>query len=113
MPQRAGSAPTPAACAAASTRPRACWAIRASCSSTSRPPAWDPEKREDLWRTIQSLAADGCTVLLTTPYLEEADALADEITVIDHGSVIAHDTPAGLKHLAGGRSPASSREIRP
>ncbi|MGC0143334.1 ATP-binding cassette domain-containing protein [Pseudactinotalea sp. Z1732] len=63
----------------------------------------DPGKREDLWRTIRSLAADGCTVLLTTQYLEEADALADEITVIDHGSVIAHDTPAGLKHLVGGQ----------
>jgi oleandomycin transport system ATP-binding protein len=42
-------------------------------------------------------------VLLTTQYLEEADALADEITVIDHGRVIAHDTPDGLKHHIGGQ----------
>jgi oleandomycin transport system ATP-binding protein len=64
----------------------------------------DPGKREDLWAIIRSLADDGATVLLTTQYLEEADALADEITVIDHGRVIAHDTPAGLKQLVGGRT---------
>ncbi len=64
----------------------------------------DPGKREDLWRTIRALADDGRTVLLTTQYLEEADALADEITVIDHGRVIAHDTPAGLKQLVGGQT---------
>ena len=42
---------------------------------------------------VRALVGDGSTVLLTTQYLEEADALADEITVIDHGQVIAHDTP--------------------
>jgi oleandomycin transport system ATP-binding protein len=42
-------------------------------------------------------------VLLTTQYLEEADALADEITVMDHGRVIAHDTPQGLKRVLGGQ----------
>ena len=64
----------------------------------------DPGKRDDLWRTIRALVADGRTVLLTTQYLEEADALADEITVMDHGRVVARDTPAGLKQLAGGRT---------
>jgi len=64
----------------------------------------DPGKREELWQTIRSLADDGTTVLLTTQYLEEADALADEITVIDHGRVIAHDTPAGLKQQVGGQT---------
>lgn len=64
----------------------------------------DPGKRDDLWRTIRDLAEDGRTVLLTTQYLEEADALADEITVIDHGRVVAHDTPAGLKQRTGGRT---------
>jgi len=63
----------------------------------------DPGRREELWRTIRSLADDGTTVLLTTQYLEEADALADEITVIDDGRVIAHDTPAGLKQQVGGQ----------
>jgi oleandomycin transport system ATP-binding protein len=47
--------------------------------------------------------ADGATVLLTTQYLDEADALADEITVIDRGRVIAHDTPDGLKRHIGGQ----------
>ncbi|GAA4432800.1 daunorubicin resistance protein DrrA family ABC transporter ATP-binding protein [Georgenia halophila] len=61
----------------------------------------DPRKRDDMWDTVRSLTASGVTVLLTTQYLEEADALADEIAVIDHGRVIAHDTPAGLKQTAG------------
>ncbi|HET7304646.1 MAG TPA: ATP-binding cassette domain-containing protein [Segeticoccus sp.] len=62
----------------------------------------DPAKREDMWGVVRSLVDDGSTVLLTTQYLEEADALADEITVIDHGRVIAHDTPDGLKRVVGG-----------
>jgi oleandomycin transport system ATP-binding protein len=62
----------------------------------------DPAKREDMWGVVQNLVLDGSTVLLTTQYLDEADALADEITVIDHGRVIAHDTPEGLKHRVGG-----------
>jgi oleandomycin transport system ATP-binding protein len=63
----------------------------------------DPAKREDMWDVVRRLVGDGSTVLLTTQYLEEADALADEITVIDHGSVIAHDTPDGLKRIVGGQ----------
>ncbi|HEY7007956.1 MAG TPA: ATP-binding cassette domain-containing protein [Jatrophihabitantaceae bacterium] len=63
----------------------------------------DPAKREDMWGVIRDLVKDGSTVLLTTQYLEEADALADEITVIDRGSVIAHDTPYGLKRIVGGQ----------
>jgi oleandomycin transport system ATP-binding protein len=63
----------------------------------------DPAKREDMWDVVRGLASDGSTVLLTTQYLEEADALADEITVIDHGKVIAHDTPHGLKRVVGGQ----------
>jgi oleandomycin transport system ATP-binding protein len=64
----------------------------------------DPAKREDMWDVIRDLVADGSTVLLTTQYLEEADALADEITVIDRGRVIAHDTPEGLKRQVGGQT---------
>jgi oleandomycin transport system ATP-binding protein len=63
----------------------------------------DPSKREDMWQVVRSLVHDGSTVLLTTQYLDEADALADEITVIDHGRVIAHDTPSGLKRVVGGQ----------
>jgi len=63
----------------------------------------DPAKREDMWDVVRRLTSDGSTVLLTTQYLEEADALADEITVIDHGRVIANDTPNGLKHKIGGQ----------
>jgi oleandomycin transport system ATP-binding protein len=64
----------------------------------------DPAKREEMWGVVRSLVADGSTVLLTTQYLDEADALADEITVIDHGRVIAHDTPDGLKRVVGGQT---------
>jgi oleandomycin transport system ATP-binding protein len=69
----------------------------------------DPAKREDMWNVVRSLVKDGSTVLLTTQYLEEADALADEITVIDHGRVIAHDTPDRLKRVVGGQT----LEVRP
>jgi len=63
----------------------------------------DPAKREAMWDVVRRLVTDGSTVLLTTQYLEEADALADEITVIDRGRVIAHDTPLGLKRTVGGQ----------
>jgi oleandomycin transport system ATP-binding protein len=63
----------------------------------------DPSKREDMWGVVRRLVHDGSTVLLTTQYLDEADALADEITVIDHGRVIAHDTSEGLKRVVGGQ----------
>jgi oleandomycin transport system ATP-binding protein len=63
----------------------------------------DPAKREEMWDVVRRVVDDGSTVLLTTQYLEEADALADEITVIDHGRVIAHDTPDGLKRTIGGQ----------
>ncbi|MBB5953578.1 oleandomycin transport system ATP-binding protein [Saccharothrix tamanrassetensis] len=64
----------------------------------------DPAKRDDIWHVVRTLVADGATVLLTTQYLEEADALADEISVIDHGRVIAHGTPASLKSVVGGQT---------
>ena len=69
----------------------------------------DPSKRDDVWEMVRSLTRQGTTVLLTTQYLEEADALAEEITVIDHGLVIAHDTPQGLKRQLGGQT----LEVRP
>jgi oleandomycin transport system ATP-binding protein len=64
----------------------------------------DPGKRGDVWRMIRTIADEGGTVLLTTQYLEEADALADEICVVDRGAVIAHGTSARLKQLAGGQT---------
>ena len=64
----------------------------------------DPSKRGDMWQVVRALVADGATVLLTTQYLDEADALADAITVIDHGRVIANDTPEGLKRVVGGQT---------
>jgi len=63
----------------------------------------DPAKRQEMSAVLRRCVADGSTVLLTTQYREEAAALADEISVIDHGKVIAHDTPDGLKRQIGGQ----------
>ncbi|QLE75820.1 ATP-binding cassette domain-containing protein [Streptomyces rectiverticillatus] len=77
----------------------------------------DPGKRDELWQMIRGLTRDGVTVLLTTQYLEEADALADEITVIDHGRVLASGTPADLKREVGGHTivlrPADAADLGP
>ena len=62
----------------------------------------DPRSRLGLWEVITDLVADGTTVLLTTQYLEEADQLAEEIVVIDHGKVIAQGTSDALKDQVGG-----------
>jgi oleandomycin transport system ATP-binding protein len=69
----------------------------------------DPHARNGVWETVRNLVLDGTTVLLTTQYLEEADALADSIMVFDKGRVVASGRPAELKAQAG----RQSLDVRP
>ncbi|GAA3797148.1 daunorubicin resistance protein DrrA family ABC transporter ATP-binding protein [Sphaerisporangium flaviroseum] len=69
----------------------------------------DPRSRTDLWDVVRGLMADGVTVLLTTQYLQEADELADDIVVFDHGRVIASGTSDELKATTG----AQVLQVRP
>lgn len=64
----------------------------------------DPRSRVELWDVLRGLVRDGTTLLLTTQYLEEADHLADELIVIDHGRIIARGTPLELKDQSGAAS---------
>jgi oleandomycin transport system ATP-binding protein len=69
----------------------------------------DPHARNGVWETIRELVLHGTTVLLTTQYLDEADALADSIMVFDHGRVVASGRPAQLKSQIG----RQSLDVRP
>jgi oleandomycin transport system ATP-binding protein len=64
----------------------------------------DPRARIDVWDTVKGIVAGGATVLLTTQYLDEADELADQVAVVDHGQVVASGTPGELKTQIGGQS---------
>jgi len=61
----------------------------------------DPRSRQVVWSTMRELVTEGVTLLLTTQYLEEADALADRVVLIDHGRSVASGTPAQLKTQVG------------
>jgi ABC-2 type transport system ATP-binding protein len=61
----------------------------------------DPQSRLALWDILSELHAEGQTILLTTHYMEEADQLCDRVAIMDHGKVLALDTPAGLKSSLG------------
>jgi oleandomycin transport system ATP-binding protein len=69
----------------------------------------DPRARNEVWDMVRTLLSTGVTVLLTTQYLDEADQLADEIAVVDHGRVIATGTPEELKAKTG----AQTLAVRP
>jgi ABC-2 type transport system ATP-binding protein len=60
--------------------------------------AMDPQARRSTWNIIQSLRNRGTTVLLTTHFMDEAEQLANRVAIVDHGRLVALDTPAGLRH---------------
>ena len=62
----------------------------------------DPRARNELWAVLDVLVGRGATLLLTTQYLDEADRLADDIVVIDHGTIIAQGDARSLKRQVGG-----------
>ena len=61
----------------------------------------DPQSRLALWEILEQLNEEGQTILLTTHYMEEADQLCDRVAIMDHGKILALDTPAGLKRSVG------------
>jgi len=61
----------------------------------------DPQSRLALWEILQEFHADGQTILLTTHYMEEADQLCNRVAIMDHGQILALDTPEGLKRTTG------------
>ena len=72
----------------------------------------DPRTRNEVWDEVQRMVAEGATVLLTTQYMEEAEQLASELTVIDQGKVIAGGGVDELKAKVGGRT-LQIRPVRP
>jgi ABC-2 type transport system ATP-binding protein len=62
----------------------------------------DPQNRANLWEQIRGLREQGTSVLLSTHYLDEADALCDRLAIVDHGLVVAEGTPAELKRQVSG-----------
>ncbi len=73
----------------------------------------DPATRGHIWEYLRALVRErGTTVILTTHYMEEADALCDRIAIIDHGKIIALDTPAALKARLGGDT-VTVRPVQP
>lgn len=72
----------------------------------------DPRSRAEVWDIVRAAVSDGATVLLTTQYLDEADQLSDRIAVIDHGRLVAVDTPDELK-LAVGSGVLTVRVVDP
>ncbi len=62
----------------------------------------DPQSRIAMWDAVRALRREDITVVLTTHYMEEADALCDRVAIIDHGRILVEDTPAALKASVGG-----------
>ena len=101
-PPTARPARTPAACAAGSTSGSASSTGRGVLFLDEPTTGLDPQARARMWDEIRQLREAGTTVFLTTHYLEEADALADRLAIIDHGRIVAEGTSDELKRQVAG-----------
>jgi len=72
----------------------------------------DPQSRIAMWDAVRHLREEGITVVLTTHYMEEADALCDRVAIIDHGKILVEDTPAALKSTVGAQKVYSLDLVR-
>ena len=94
--------PTPGSETCPAVRRSGCRSPARSCttrrwsSSTSRPPALDPQARRNLWELLAGLNDSGRTVVLTTHYMDEAEVLCDRVAIIDHGRILQLDSPGNL-----------------
>ena len=70
----------------------------------------DPQARRNMWELIDGLRSEGMAIMLTTHYMEEAEVLCDRIAVIDHGNIVANDTPQALIDQLKSRGAESVRK---
>jgi ABC-2 type transport system ATP-binding protein len=73
----------------------------------------DPQARHAIWNLVREMRSKGKTIMMTTHYMEEAELLCDRLAILDHGHIVAMDSPLGLIHNFGGGDKLSFRVMEP